>query len=259
MSILEFWVFQPAAPEPPIRPASGWCSTWARSTRTRWRWRPDSITVTGTDTVFTGRQYVGEARLDTERSRIGIFDAQVDDNGILGDRPDSSGEGATGAPVEALPLCQRILTNAVPVFPWGDLSGAVHRGNGTLDTEDLNGDNVLNVVGAERKRLPLRREPLPGDRYFVRNGVRTRRPTSAVWKLYRIPIRTPDATIGTPNLRLIQHLRVTVVAPRRPGAARCRRPVRAGAAAAGRLALDAPGGDTDRGHLRRHRRAAAAR
>ena len=33
------------------------------------------------------------------------------------------------------------------------------------------------------------------------------------WELYRIPIRTPDATIGTPNLRLIQHLRMTVAAP----------------------------------------------
>ncbi|HEU5303274.1 MAG TPA: hypothetical protein VFU40_01410, partial [Gemmatimonadales bacterium] len=37
------------------------------------------------------------------------------------------------------------------------------------------------------------------------------------WELYRIPIRTPDAVIGTPNLRLIQHLRMTVAAPPDPG------------------------------------------
>ena len=39
------------------------------------------------------------------------------------------------------------------------------------------------------------------------------------WQLYRIPIRTPDETIGTPNLRLIQHLRMTVVAPPDPNSA----------------------------------------
>ena len=55
----------------------------------RWRLAPDSIIVTGSDTVYTGRQYVGTGRLDTERSSIDIFDAQVDDIGILGDRPAS--------------------------------------------------------------------------------------------------------------------------------------------------------------------------
>jgi hypothetical protein len=108
---------------------------------------PDSITVTGTDTVFNGRQYVGQARLDTERSRFDIFDAQVDDIGILGDRPDQLVNGATGELRDTLALCQRILTSSVPVFPWGDLSGRCSRGNGTLDTEDLNGDNVLNASG----------------------------------------------------------------------------------------------------------------
>ena len=38
---------------------------------------------------ITGRQYVGLGRLDTERSDIGIFNAQADDIGILGDRPDA--------------------------------------------------------------------------------------------------------------------------------------------------------------------------
>jgi hypothetical protein len=177
---------------------------------------PDSITVTGGDTLFTGRQLVGPARLDTERSRFDIFDAQVDDIGILGDRPDLV-DGVTGEPVETLALCQRILTNAVPVFPWGDLSGRCTRGNGTLDTEDLNGDNVLNASGPNESVFRYVVSLLPGDKYFVRNGRQEADGSPSGWELYRIPIRTPDATIGAPNLRLIQHLRVTVVAPPDPG------------------------------------------
>ena len=43
--------------------------------------------------VFTGRQYVGLGRLDTERTDIGIFNAATDDIGILGDRPDDIDRG----------------------------------------------------------------------------------------------------------------------------------------------------------------------
>ena len=176
---------------------------------------PDSIIVAGPDTVFTGRQYIGDGRLDTERSRIDIFDAQVDDIGILGDRPDVLIDGSTGGPVELLPLCQRVLSNAVPVFPWGDLSGRCTNGNGTLDTEDLNGDNVLNASGANESVFRYVVTLKPGDKYFVRDGVQQQLGDGTVsgWELYRIPIRTPDATIGTPNLRLIQHLRMTLAAP----------------------------------------------
>jgi hypothetical protein len=173
---------------------------------------PDSITVTGADTLFTGRQYVGEGRLDTERNSVDIFDAQVDDTGILGDRPEVLIDGTTGAPVADLPLCQRILGTAVPVFPWGDLSGRCTNGNGSLDSEDLNGDNVLNSSGASDNVFRYVVSLKAGDKYFVRDGVQREGRVSG-WQLYRIPIRTPDATIGTPNLRLIQHLRLTVAAP----------------------------------------------
>ncbi|HEY3013428.1 MAG TPA: hypothetical protein VGJ36_11820, partial [Gemmatimonadales bacterium] len=175
---------------------------------------PDSITVSGSDTVYTGRQYVGQGRLDTERNSVDIFDAQVDDIGILGDRPDILVDGTTGAPVSDLPLCQRILSAVVPVFPWGDLSGRCTVGNGSLDTEDLNGDNVLNSSGPNESVFRYVVSTAPGDKYFVRNGVQTQESNGTIsgWQLYRIPIRTPDAVIGTPNLRLIQHLRLTVAA-----------------------------------------------
>ena len=88
-------------------------------------------------------------RLDTERSDIGIFNAATDDNGILGDRPESIAEEGFGT-IEQLPLCSRTLTNAVPIFPWGDLSSRCTNGNGVLDTEDLNGDQGLDPPGPTR-------------------------------------------------------------------------------------------------------------
>ena len=178
---------------------------------------PDTIAVTGNDTVYTGRQYIGQGRLDTERNSVDIFDAQVDDIGILGDRPDELVDANTGGLIDTLPLCQRVLGTAVPVFPWGDLSSRCTRGNGFLDTEDLNGDNVLNSSGSNENVFRYVVSVAPGGKYFVRNGRLLSDGSPNGWQLYRIPIRTPDDSIGTPNLRLIQHLRLTVVSPPDPG------------------------------------------
>lgn len=215
---LEFWVFQPGsrtADSAGVRLVIdlGTVNEDALALA------PDSIAIAGADTVYTGRQYVGEGRLDTERSTFDIFDAQVDDIGILGDRPDEMVDAGTGEPVGEVPLCERVLTTAVPVFPWGDLSGRCSRGNGSLDTEDLNGDNVLNASGTNESVFRYVVSLIPGDKYFVRNGVQRQESNGTIsgWELYRVPIRTPDATIGTPSLRLIQHLRVTAVAPADPG------------------------------------------
>ncbi|MEO7986984.1 MAG: cell surface protein SprA, partial [Gemmatimonadales bacterium] len=181
---------------------------------------PDSLDIVGADTIYTGRQMVGVGRLDTERRVVGTFNAQVDDIGILGDRPDNMTDVATGEQVGEVPLCQRILSAAVPIFPWGDLSSRCTRGNGTLDTEDLNGDNGLNSAGANENVFRYVVSLQPGGKYFVRDGVQTvdnQQQVTGKWELYRVPIRTPDAQIGTPNLRLIQQLRLTVVAPPDPG------------------------------------------
>ncbi|MBA3445480.1 MAG: cell surface protein SprA [Gemmatimonadales bacterium] len=211
---LEFWVFQPGTR---TAASAGVRLVFDLGTvnEDALALAPQVITATGTDTAFTGRQYVGQGRLDTERSTFDIFDAQVDDVGILGDRPDVLEDGPTGQPVEGLALCQRLLGTSVPVFPWGDLSGRCSRGNGSLDTEDLNGDNVLNAAGANENIFRYVVSLTPGDKYFVRNGVQRQESNGTVsgWQLYRIPIRTPDATIGTPSFRLIQHLRMTAAAP----------------------------------------------
>lgn len=164
---------------------------------------PESLTVTGTDSVWAGRRYAGVGRLDTERDPDGFFNAQNDDNGILVDRPDSL--VADGEPVQDVPTCGQELSGVVPLFRWGDLGVRCTRGNGTMDTEDLNGDNVLDANGsADNVRRYIVK--LGDPKYFVRNG-------GTGWRLYRVPLRAPDAVIGAPNIRLVQHLRITLATP----------------------------------------------
>ena len=107
---------------------------------------PDTMTVSGADTVFTGRQLVGIGELDTERSEVGIFNAQVDDIGILGDRPPIF--EIRRRPDRRAPALQPHAGQRGGLFPWGDLSARCTRGNGVLDTEDLDGDQLLNAAGA---------------------------------------------------------------------------------------------------------------
>ncbi len=170
---------------------------------------PESLTVTGTDSVYTGRQFVGLGRLDTEREPTGIYNAAQDDNGILGDRPDQLVIDNT--PVPKVALCKRQLANVVPVYPWGDLGERCGNGNGVLDTEDLDGDNQLDPSGSAENTLrwvvDLRGTSSP---YYVRDGVQSTTDQSG-WRLYRIPLRTPEYTLGAPNIRLVKHFRVTVV------------------------------------------------
>ena len=56
---------------------------------------------------------------------------------------------------------------------------------------------------------------LGGPKYFIRDGVTTTddQGRTAGWKLYRIPLSQFDAEIGSPNIRLVKHLRITVTAP----------------------------------------------
>jgi hypothetical protein len=169
---------------------------------------PDSVSA---DSVFTGRQYTGVGQLDTERDSLTqVWNAGTDDNGILGDRPDSL-FGPSGAPTYRPALCQTSLSNTVLVYPWGDLGSRCTNGNGFPDTEDLNGDGVLNATGPNEN--VYRWVVNPADlKYFVRDGV-TAPDSLAGWKLYQVPIRIPDEVVGSPDIRLIRNVRVTMVAP----------------------------------------------
>ena len=62
--------------------------------------------------------------------------------------------------------------------------------------------------------------PIGDDRFFVRDGGMTLVPDSlgnpdgtAGWRLYRVPFRADTLVQGTPSLRQVQSLRLTVVAP----------------------------------------------
>lgn len=209
---LEFWAFQPVG-DPADSAGLRLVVDLGTVSEDALAVAPDTLTVNGADTTYTGRQYVGQGRLDTERTDIGIFNAAVDDIGILGDRPPTMFQAGVG-PVADLPLCQRVLGTSVPVFPWGDLSSRCTNGNGVLDTEDLNGDAVLDANGPNENVFRYIVD-LAADSFFVRNGVTSTdaQGRTAQWKLYRIPIRRPSSTLNTPTLRLVQHLRLTLVTP----------------------------------------------
>jgi motility/secretion related protein SprA len=209
---LEFWVFQPTG-EPADSAGLRLVMDLGTVSEDALAIAPDTFTVNGTDTVYTGRQYVGLGKLDTERTDIGIFNAETDDIGILGDRPESIFEAGAG-PVAQLPLCAQQLSNSVPVFPWGDLSSRCTNGNGVLDTEDLDGDQGLDLRGSNENVFRYIVD-LASDSFFVRNGVTSTdgQGRTATWKLYRVPIRQASDTLGTPTLRLIQQLRITFAAP----------------------------------------------
>lgn len=174
---------------------------------------PETFTVSGTDTTWTGRQYVGVGQLDTERSPTGTFNASTDDIGILGDRP---GVLTPLGSVDTLQTCRRQLGAAVEVFPWGDLGARCTVGNGVLDTEDLDADLLLNATGADDNVFRYVVD-LNDPKYFVRSGVQSVDPNDSTriagWRLYRIPLRDVDRTIGQPNIRLVKDLRITFITP----------------------------------------------
>jgi len=177
---------------------------------------PESLTVNGSDSLYTGRAYDGVGVLNSERQSTGIFNASTDDIGILLDRVDSL--VVNGAVESNVPTCTEVLTQTVLIYPWGDLGSRCTNGNGFLDTEDLNGDNRLNAQGPNDNVARWVIEPNQLSPYYVRTGATftNEQGQTSSWTLYRIPMRLPDATVGTPNLRLVQNMRVTIAAPGSP-------------------------------------------
>jgi len=178
---------------------------------------PQAIRVTGSDTTFTGFRFTGLGRLDTEKDSLtNVFNAQTQDLGIHGDRPDSLIDAGTGSLLTDVPLCDVRGLSGLVSFPLGDLAARCTRGNGYLDTEDLDGDNRLDVnVGRSDENFVRYIFPVGDSRYFVRDGVTSYddvgRPRT--WRLYRIPFRQDTVVVGTPNLRQVQAMRLTMVAP----------------------------------------------
>lgn len=98
------------------------------------------------------------------------------------------------------------------VYPLGDPRANCTRGNGRRDTEDLNGNGILDTE--ERAARYVVR--LDGSSPYV---VRDRGDTGTRFRLYRIPLRGPDALfpggeLSAADWRAIQFLRLTVVGSR---------------------------------------------
>ncbi len=187
---------------------------------------PQSFRASGADTTFSGFRFVGADRLDTEKDSLtNVFNARLDDLGILGDRPDSLVDELTGAVLERVSRCDLRGLSGLTAFPLGDLDARCTSGNGFLDTEDLDGDNRLDRnVGRSTEEFARYVFPIGNDAFFVRDGVshvdntgRTR-----TWRLYRIPFRDQTAVEGQPNLRQVEAMRITMVSPDQgvPGAER---------------------------------------
>src|SRR5213078_5362384 len=100
----------------------------------------------------------------------------------------------------------------------GDVRSRCGRHNNAVDTEDQDGDFVLDSTAGVRTAESFVRYVFAiGDtRYFVRDGGMK---AGAGWRLYRIPFRTDTLQVGTPSLRQVQSLRITVVAAAPAGAA----------------------------------------
>jgi hypothetical protein len=183
---------------------------------------PDSFTVSSAgDTTYYGVRVAGQGRLDTERDPVThAWNAATDDEGILTDRADSIRNATTGSLVDSLPLCSATVGGQLVSWAFGDPRSRCGRHNGAVDTEDQDGDNRLDInVGARTQEDFVRFVfPIGDDRYYVRDGGMTAAPVgqgggTSGWRLYRIPFRTDTLQVGSPNLRQVQAVRITVLAP----------------------------------------------
>jgi hypothetical protein len=215
VEFLEFWVWEDAA-----RVAQ------ANGTRVLFDFGgifEDAIAFTPTsfklsaegDTTYAGIRRTGVGRLDSERDpRTQTWSATLNDEGILSDRVvDGIVDSTRGVVIDTLPLCSATENGQLVPYALGDIRSRCGRHNNAVDTEDQDGDFVLDSVAGVRTAESFVRYVFPiGDpRYFVRDGGVDA--TGAGWRLYRIPFRTDTFQVGNPSLRQVQSLRITVAAP----------------------------------------------
>jgi motility/secretion related protein SprA len=181
---------------------------------------PRSFTVSPAgDTTYYEIRETGAGRLDSERDpRTQTWSATINDEGILSDRVvDGIYDSTKAAVIDTLPLCSLTDKGEIIPFVFGDVRSRCGRHNGVADTEDQDGDFALDSVSGVKTSESFVRFafPIGDERYYVRDGGMLPDPAggSAGWRLYRIPFRIDTLQIGTPNLRQVQALRITVVTP----------------------------------------------
>lgn len=209
---LEFWVL-----EDPARRAAAAGTTVAFDFGTMFEdavaFVPDSFTVGGGDTTYTGRHRNGVGRLDTERDSLtNTFNAARNDTGIHGAVADTIRDAAADTLVRGMPLCRSALAQGLVVYSWGSLLSGCTRGNGRADAEDLNNDQRLDTLIRTPQEDHVRFVfPLGDPRYYVRDGATAQ--GMGTWRLYRIPFRADTVQVGLPDLRQMRALRMTIITP----------------------------------------------
>lgn len=97
------------------------------------------------------------------------------------------------------------------IYRLGDPRANCTRGNGRNDSEDLDGDGVLDTAERSLRYVVT----LDGTSPFL---ARTRNETGTDFRLYRIPIRGAGIEVNGPvteaDLRAVRHVRLTVVGDR---------------------------------------------
>jgi hypothetical protein len=184
-------------------------------------------TAAGRDTTYTGKRLQGFDRLDSERDPFSrAFNVGVNDDGLSGDVAGAITVVADTLP--GLPPQTQIVGNFATckggysfVRVLGDSRVDCTVANNRLDEEDIDGDNVLNLTSTEREQEQLRRYivNLADESKFNRVGRCSVAPRvivgppadSVCWVLFRIPFRAPDDSIGSPLLRRIRAVRVTML------------------------------------------------
>jgi hypothetical protein len=101
---------------------------------------------------------------------------------------------------------QNCRAEPLVAYPLGDPRSNCTRGNGVPDTEDLNGNGILDADDGQYFRYVVQLDRL--SEYLVRDTAAT----GTGFRLYRIPLRSGVAVNGANDgtWRFIRHLRMTV-------------------------------------------------
>ena len=169
------------------------------------------------DSIFTGKQFVGKDTLDSERDPLfRNFDVAKDDIGLPGDRVDRIVvvDSTRNGLVRDTPLALCRSNIGRPEL-LGDARANCTIGNSRLDEEDLDLDGQLNLVDPTAERVFRFVVDLRNPRSFSRLGVCSDTAAASTarnncWVFVRIPFRAPTDTIGSPVIRRIKSLRVTM-------------------------------------------------
>ncbi len=176
------------------------------------------------DSLYTGRSVVGLDSLHSERDAFSrAFNQERDDTGLPGDvvpalqftSPDSSGV------LRDYAMCQK---GDLKLNRLGDAKTNCTVHNGRLDEHDIDLDNTLNFVSAQRESERLLRYvvDLADPKAYTRVGKcevtqadtasGTAESNTLCWVFFRLPFNAPfDTVAGGPSIRRVRALRLTMV------------------------------------------------